>query len=157
MWNRFPKNTRKNNTRECDTEGLLPVAILNGVVGSPSSFIRSLIGRTGKMWSVVYMTAKWIYALKTLSCTIRECEVVSNVIHVTLTCLFIYCCSGAANVKWTPRFWNYSLNSVKINFDHPSAEILFKSHHPNSSFFTNLDWNISSLSITSSLENFSIP
>ena len=34
--------------RKCDTEGLVPVASLNDMVGSPSSFIISLIGRTGK-------------------------------------------------------------------------------------------------------------
>ena len=38
----------QNNTRKCDTEGFVPVASLNGVVGSPSLFIRSLIGRTIK-------------------------------------------------------------------------------------------------------------
>ena len=45
---RFPYNTWKNKTRKCDTEGFVPVASLCGVVGSPSSFIISLIGRTGK-------------------------------------------------------------------------------------------------------------
>ena len=36
-------------THKCDTEGFVPVASLCGVVGSPSSFIRSFIGRTVKM------------------------------------------------------------------------------------------------------------
>ena len=36
----------QNNTRKCDTEGFVPVSSLCGIVGSPSSFIRSLIGRT---------------------------------------------------------------------------------------------------------------
>ena len=40
----------QNKTRKCDTEGFVPVASLYGVVGSPSSFIRSLIGRTRKIW-----------------------------------------------------------------------------------------------------------
>ena len=45
----------QNKTRKCDTEGFVPVASLYGVVGSPSSFIRSFIGSTGKIWSVVYI------------------------------------------------------------------------------------------------------
>ena len=36
----------QNKTRKCDTEGFVPVASLYGVVGSPSSFIRSFIGKT---------------------------------------------------------------------------------------------------------------
>ena len=40
---------RKNNTHKCDTEVFVPVASLYGVVGSLSLFIRSLIGRTGKI------------------------------------------------------------------------------------------------------------
>ena len=40
----------QNKTRTCDTEGFVPVASLYGAVGSPSSFIRSFIGRTGKIW-----------------------------------------------------------------------------------------------------------
>ena len=35
----------QNNTRKCDTEGLVPASILRGVVGSPYSFIRSFIGK----------------------------------------------------------------------------------------------------------------
>ena len=38
-----------HQTRKCDTEGFVPVASLCGVFGLPSSFIRSLIGRTGKI------------------------------------------------------------------------------------------------------------
>ena len=34
----FLYNTRKNNTRKCDTEGFLPVEYLNGVVRSMSLF-----------------------------------------------------------------------------------------------------------------------
>ena len=37
----------QNNKRKCDTEGFVPVASFYGVVGSPSSFITSLISRTG--------------------------------------------------------------------------------------------------------------
>ena len=80
----------QNNTRKCYTEGFIPVASLNGVVGSPSLFIRYLIGRTRKIWSVVYINEKWIYVSKTLACTIRECAIVHNVLHVTWTCPFIY-------------------------------------------------------------------
>ena len=39
----------QNNTRKCDTVYFVPVASLCDVVGSPSSFIRSLIGRTEKI------------------------------------------------------------------------------------------------------------
>ena len=39
----------KNDTHKCDTEGFVSVAVLNGVVSSPSLFIRYLIGRTGKI------------------------------------------------------------------------------------------------------------
>ena len=38
-------------------EGFVPVDSLCGVVGSTSSFIRSLIGRTGKRWSVVKLSS----------------------------------------------------------------------------------------------------
>ena len=69
----------KNKTRKCDTEGFVPVASVCGVVGSPPSFIRSLIGRTGKIWSVVYINAKWTYTSGTLACTIRACATVHNV------------------------------------------------------------------------------
>ena len=141
----------QNNTHKCDTEGFVLVASLNGVIGSPSSFIRSLIGRNGKIWSVVYINAKSIYVLENLACTIRECAIVRNVLHVASTCLFISWCSGAANVKWTLRVWKYSLNSVEVYYFPEYAEIISKYHHPNSSIFPNLDWKISSLSITPSV------
>ena len=147
----------QNNTRKCYTEGSVPVSSLCGVVGSPSWFIRSLIGRTEKIWYVVYIHAKWTYTSGTLACTIRECATVRNVLHVTSTCSFISWCSVAANVEQTPRVWHSSLNSVKVNCVPAYAEILYKSHHPNWSIFQNLDWNISSLSITSSVVIFSIP
>ena len=35
--------------RKYDTEGFVPVASLCGVVGSPSTFIKYLISRTGKI------------------------------------------------------------------------------------------------------------
>ena len=60
----------QSNTRKCDTGGFVHVASLCGIVGSPSSFIRSLIGRTGKIWSIVYINAKLTYASGTLACTI---------------------------------------------------------------------------------------
>ena len=147
----FRTTHRKNNTPKCDTEGSIPVAILNGVVVSPSSFIRYFIGRSRKIWYVLYINTKWIYTSETLAYTIRDCTIVRNVLEVTLTCPFISWCSGAANVKWTPRAWNYFLNSFEVNCVPASAEILSKSHYPNSSIFPNLDWNISSLFITSSL------
>ena len=129
-----------NNTRKCDTEGFVPVESLNGLVKSPSSFIISFIGRTVKILSVVYINAKWINASENLACTIIECAIVRNVLHVTLTCPFISWCSGAANVKWTPQVWHYSLNSVEVNYVPASAEIISKSHHPNSSTFQIWIW-----------------
>ena len=71
----------KNNTCKCDNEGFVPVSSLCGVFGSPSLFIIFLIGRTGKMWYVVYVNVKWTYTSGTLACTIRECETVRNVLH----------------------------------------------------------------------------
>ena len=157
MCSSFPYNTWENNMRKCDTEGFVPAASLYGVVGSTFSFIISLIGRTGKIRYVVYINTNWIHASGTLACTIRECAIVRNVLHVTSTCPLIYWCSDAANVKWTPLVRHYSLNCVEINFVPASAEVLSKSHHPNSSIFPNLDWNISSLSITCSVVIFSMP
>ena len=118
----------QNNTRKCDTEGLVPVASLCGVVGSPSSFIRSLIGRTRNIWSVVYINVKWTYTSGTLACTIRACATVHNVLQVTSTCPFISWCSGAANVRQTPRVWHSSLNSAKVKCVPASAEILSPHH-----------------------------
>ena len=65
----FPYNTRKKNTCKCDTEGFVLVASLYGLFWSPYSFIRSLIGRTRKIWSVIYIHAKLVYAYDTLACT----------------------------------------------------------------------------------------
>ena len=101
----------QNNTRKCDTEGFVPVASLCGVVGLPSSIIRSLIGITGNIWSDVYINVKWTCASGTLVCTIRECATVRNVLRVTSTCPFISWYSGAANFNQTPQIWHYYLNS----------------------------------------------
>ena len=146
----------QNNTCKCDTEVFVPFASFNGVVGSPYSFIRSLIDRTGKIWFVVYMNEKWIYAPETLECSIRECAIIRNVLHVTSNRPFIYWCSGAANFKWTLQVWHSSLNYVEVNCVPASAEILSKSHHPNSSMFLTMDWNISRLSINFSVVIFSM-
>ena len=129
----------QNNTCKYDTDGFVPVASFCGVIGSPFLFIRYLIGRTGKIWYVVYINAKLIYASKTLACTIRECATVRNVLRVTSTCPFISWCSGAANVKQTLRVWHYSLKSIEVNCVPESDEIVSKSNHPNSSIFPNLD------------------
>ena len=134
----------KNNRRECDTEGVVPIASLNGLVRSLSLFIISLIGRTGKIWSVIYINAMWIYTYETLACTIREWVIVRNVLYVTSNCPFISWCSRAANVKSTTWVWHYSLKPVQVNCFPASDEILSKSQHPNSSIFPDLDWNISS-------------
>ena len=144
----------QNNTRKCDTKRFVPVTTLNGVVGLLSSFIRSLIVSTGKIWSIVYIYVKWIYASKTLAFTISECEIVR---HVTLTCPFISWCSVDANIKWTPKVWHTSWNSVRVNYVPASYEILSKCQHPNSSIFPKLDFNIPILSITSSVAIIPIP
>ena len=153
----FTYNTWKNKTQKCDTEGFVPVASMCGVVGLPSSFIISLIGTTGEIWYVVYINVKWTYTSGTLACTIRECETVRNVLLSTSTCIFIYWCSGAANVKTNPLVWHSSLNSFEVNWVPASAEIISKSHHPNWSIFPHFDRNISNLSISSSVVIFSIP
>ena len=126
----FYTTHRKNNMHKCDSEGFVPVASLYGVVGSTSLFIISLMGGTGKIWSVVYINAKWNYASENLAWTIIECAIVRNILHFASTCPFISWFSGAANFKWTPKVWNYSLNSVEVNCVPASAEILSKSHHP---------------------------
>ena len=121
----------QHNTSNFVTEGFVPVARLCGVVGFPSLFLRCFIGQTGKIWSVIYINTKWTYISGTLACTIRVCAIVRNVLQVTSTCPLISWCSGAANVKWTPRFLHSSLNSVKVNCVPASSEILSKYHQPN--------------------------
>ena len=114
----------QNHTRKYDAEGFVSVSSLNGVIVSPSSFISYLIGRTRKIWYVLYINGKRIYASKTLACTIIECAIIRNVLHVTSTYRFISWCSGSANVKWTPRVWHSSLNYVEVNCFPASTEIL---------------------------------
>ena len=60
----------QNKTCGFDTEGLLSVAGLCGVVGSSSWLIKYLIGRTGNIWSTVYINAQCIYLSETRACTI---------------------------------------------------------------------------------------
>ena len=110
-----------------------------------------------KMWSDININTKWIHASKTLAFTIRESVILLNILHVTLTCLFISWFSGATNVEWTLRVWNYYLNPVKVNCNPASAKMISKSHQTNLPIFSNLDRNISSLSITCSVEIFSLP
>ena len=150
MWSRFSNNTWKHNIIKFDTNGFVPVVILNGLFGLPSLFIRYFISITQKIWSIVYFNKKWTHPSETPACTIIEGSFVLNILHVTLTCPFISWCSCSATVKWTPRVWNYYLSYVKVNCIPASAEIISKFHNPNSSIFPNLYWNISSLSITSS-------
>ena len=85
--------------------------------------------------SIVYINSKLIYASETLACTIRECEIVRNVLHVTLTCTFISWCSRATNFNWTQQYWHSYFNSLKLNCFPRSAEIPSKSHHPNLSIY----------------------
>ena len=61
----FLRTHRQNNTRKCDTEGFVPVASLNGVVGLSSLFIISLIGRTGK-YDLYYILMQNEYTLPKL-------------------------------------------------------------------------------------------
>ena len=58
--------------------------------------------------------------------------------------------SGSLNVTAGSGIWD-SEGGATVNCVPASAEILYKSHQPNSSIFPNLDWNISYLSITSSV------
>ena len=48
----------QNKTRKCDTEGFVPVTILNGVVILLSSLIIYLIGSISKILYDVYINAK---------------------------------------------------------------------------------------------------
>ena len=121
----------QNKTRKCDTEGFIPVKSLNSVVGSPYSFIKPLIDSTRKIWSSIYINAKLIQASKKCACTISECVIVCNVLHVTSTCLFISWCSGASNIRRTLWVWHYSWNSVEENCVPASSEIISNSHQPN--------------------------
>ena len=144
----------QNRTSKCGIGGFVPVVSLGGMIGSPSSFIKYLIGSTENIWSAVYMQKKK-YASKTCACTISECAIVRNALHVTLTCLFISWCLGAAKVSQTQRVWYSSWNSVEVNWIPASAENISKSYHTKASIFPNLAWNISNLSNTSSVVVFS--
>ena len=75
--------------RRYDSEGSVLVASLTVVVVFPSLFIKYLIGRTGRIRSVVYINAKGIYASENLECTIRECAIIRNVLHITSACSFM--------------------------------------------------------------------
>ena len=55
----------ETNTRKCDTEGLVTVSSLNGVVGLPSSFIMYMIGRTRK-YDLLYTLMENEYKLPKL-------------------------------------------------------------------------------------------
>ena len=66
----------KNKINICDIEGFVPVANLNGAVGFPSSFIKSFIGRTGKL-----------YAICSLSVYLKAC---TKVTEGTLDVIIIY-------------------------------------------------------------------
>ena len=58
----FHKTHGKNKTRKCDIESFLPVTSLNGMVGSPSLFIKSLIGSTGK-YDILYKSTENEYKI----------------------------------------------------------------------------------------------
>ena len=98
----------KNTTRRFDTEGFVPVDSLYGVVGPPSCFTKFLIGRTGNMWSVVYIIKKCI-------CLPESWVIVCNVCHVNSTYPFIYWWYGAANVIHTALTEIPSWNSLEVN------------------------------------------
>ena len=153
----FHKTHGKNNTRKFDTEVFVPVASLNGVVRSPSLFIRSLIFINGKIWFVVYINEKWIYAPKNLACTIIEFAILRNILHVTLTCTLISWCYGDANLKWTPQVWNSPLKYAEVNCVPASDENTSKYQQPIFSIVPDIYWNISNSFITYSVVILCIP
>ena len=99
----FCTTHKKNRTCGFGTEGFVTVSSLCVVVGSPSRFIKCLIGRTVNILSVMYMNEKCIYSSKTLACTIIECAIVCDVRHVTSIWPFISWWSVAANISRTTR------------------------------------------------------
>ena len=131
-------NTWKNNKCKCDTEGFVPVASLNRMVGSPSLFIRYFIGITRK-YDLSYTLTQNEYNIPKSRVYHKWVRNFRNVLRVTSTCPFIYFCSRADNVKLTPQVWHALLNSVKVNCVPASAEIHSKSHQPNLSIFPNID------------------
>ena len=152
MWSFLLYNTRTEKKSRFDTEFFVPVTSLCGVVGSLSWFTKCLIGRTRNILSFVYINEKCIYSSENRACTIIECAIVCNVNHVTSTWPLIYLWSGATNAIHTPRTEIPSWNSLEVNYMQESVLIISIFHQPNSSTF-----QISSLSMTSSVVIFSIP
>ena len=104
-----------NRTRESNTGGFIPIASLCGAVGSPSCFIKCLIGKTVNIWRVVYINGKYIYLSKTRVCSIIECVIFHDVRHVTSTWAWISWWYDAAKVSRNPRTENLSWNSLEVN------------------------------------------
>ena len=100
---KFHTTHGQKKTFSFDTEGFMPVDSLCGEVGSTSWFDKCLIGRTRNIWSVMYIYEKCIYLSETRACTIIECAIVRNVLHVNSTWPFIYSLSSDANDTLTPR------------------------------------------------------
>ena len=96
--------TTHGQNKKCgfDTEGFVPVYGLCGVVGSSSWFNKYLIGRTGNIWSVMYINSRSMYSSETRAGTIIECTIVLNVHHITSTWQFIYWWYDATNTSCTP-------------------------------------------------------
>ena len=93
----------QNKTRRFDTEGLVPVASVCGVVGSPSWVIKCLIGKIVNIWWVVFINSKCMYSSETWVCTIIECAIVLNFHPVTSTWPLISWWYGSANVSCIPH------------------------------------------------------
>ena len=146
----------QNKTCRFDTEGFVPVYSLCGIVGPPSWFEKSLIGKTGNIWPVLYINAKFIYSSSTRACTIIEYEIVCNVHHFTSIWPIISWWCGATNDSHNPRTERPFWNSWEVKCMPASVWIISISHQPNSSTFPNLARKISSLSMTSSVVIFSI-
>ena len=147
--------TWKNKTYWFDTEGFMPVVSLCGVVGSPPWFNTFLLAEQvvyDQSWTLMQN----IYSSETCACTIIECVIVYNIRHVTSTWPLITWCSGAANNSRNPPTERSYWNSLEINCMPESVWIVSISHQQNSSTFPNIYWNVSSLSMTSSVVIFSI-
>ena len=99
---RFFTTHGHTRTRIFDTEYFVPFASLCSVIGSPSWFIKCLIGKTVHIWWDVKITTKCVLS-KTRACTIIECAVVRNVYHFNSTWPIIYWWYGGANASCTPR------------------------------------------------------
>ena len=140
-----------------DTEGFIPVASLCGVVDSQSWFIKCLIGKTGKILSVVYINEQCMYLSETHACTIIDCSIFLNVFHVTSTWPLILWWSDDDNISCTTFTERPSWNYLEVNCVPASVCISSKTHQPSYSTFPNLDWNMSRFSMTSLVVMFSIP